>query len=174
MADWKKIIKSVAPTLAGVLGGPGASLAVKVLGEQFLGDENASLEDIEQAVLSAKPEDLAKLKEVEYNFKARMKELDVNVLELTTKDRQSARHLAINTSIYPQLALTLLFIGGYFALLIVIFSGYVELKDSVRDAANLLLGALSSGVPMILKFWYGESRNSEQMLERIYRSTPKE
>lgn len=174
MANWKNIIKSVAPTLAGVLGGPGASLAVKVIGEQFLGDENASIEDIEQAVLGAKPEDLAKLKDIEYNFKARMKELDINVLELTTKDRQHARDFAQKTSLKPQMILTLLFVGGYFGLLYLLFGGVVQLDPTVRDPANILLGALSAGIPMILKFWFGESPNADQVMERVYRSTPKD
>lgn len=174
MADWKKIIKSVAPTLAGVLGGPGASLAVKVIGEQFLNDKDASLEDIEQAVLSAKPEDLAKLKDIEYNFKARMKELDINILELTTKDRQHARNFAQATSLVPQMALTFLFIGGYFGLLYLLFGGTIKLDPTVRDPANILLGALSASIPKIMQFWFGESRNSEQMLEKVYRSTPKD
>ena len=174
MSDWKKIIKSVAPTLAGVLGGPGASLAVKILGEQFLGDENASTQDIEQAILSAKPEQLAKLKEIETNFKARMKELDVNILELTTRDRQDARAMASKTSLVPHSILTFLFVGGYFGLLYLLFSGTVQLDNSVRDAANILLGALSAGVPMILKFWFGESPNADQVMERVYRSTPKD
>ena len=120
------------------------------------------------------PAAASKLKEIEYNFKARMKELDINVLELTTKDRQHARDFSQKTSLVPQMTLTLLFVGGYFGLLYLLFGGVVTLDSTVRDPANILLGALSAGIPMILKFWFGESPNADQVMERVYRSTPKD
>lgn len=174
MADWKKIIKSVAPTLAGVLGGPGASLAVKVIGEQFLGDKDASLEDIEQAVLGAKPEDLAKLKEIEFNFKARMKELDVNVLELTTKDVQSARKSGDTIKHWPQILLGFFTVGGFFTLLALIITGAIQIPVEWEKFLYMMIGSLLTYVAMVYRYFYGGSQNDERNLDKIYRSIPKD
>ena len=54
-ADWKTIVKSIAPTIGTALGGPLAGTAVKVLGNILLGNEDAShtevayLQDVQSA-----------------------------------------------------------------------------------------------------------------------------
>lgn len=173
MSDWKKIVAGVAPTLATALGGPAAGIATKYIATHLLGDDKATDQEIEDAIYCATPEELARLKEIDNNFKLRMKEMDVDLHKVGAKDRQSAREMATNTTLYPQLILTLIFVGGFFALLFVIYSGFIKLDESLRDSANILLGIVAGGVPQILKFWFGGSPHDDRNLERIHRSTPR-
>ena len=53
MADWKNIVKQIAPTLGTLLGGPMAGTAVTALSKIFFsGDESKSEAEVSQAVLS--------------------------------------------------------------------------------------------------------------------------
>jgi len=166
--DWKKVLGGIAPTIATALGGPLAGTATKFLANELLGDENA---DIEAAMLTASPEQLAKVKEIEAQFKVKMKELDIDVYKLGVDDRKSARELA-KVNMWPQIILSFVFIKGYFALILMIFSGYLQLDDTVRDMANVLVGVLTAGIPMILRFWFGGSPNDDKHLDRIHNSKP--
>lgn len=62
------IVKNVAPAIAIALGGPAAGAAVKFLGDKFLGNPNASEEEITNAIAQATPADLIKLKELDQQF----------------------------------------------------------------------------------------------------------
>ena len=85
----KGLIGTLAPTIGQALGGPLGGAAAQTIAS-VLGckpDEKS----IEQAVQNASPEQLAEIKKAELGFKARMKELDVDVFELETDDIQNAR-----------------------------------------------------------------------------------
>lgn len=169
MSDWKKIISSVAPTLAKALGGPLAGTATKYLTSALLDGKDQDLEDV---ILSASPEKLAQIKEIEAKFKIDMKKLDIDIEALAVDDRKSARDLAAK-NMTPQVILSFLFIFGYFFIIWALFSGVISMPDQIRDAGNMLLGVLTSGIPMILRFWFGGSLHDQDHMNKIYRSTPK-
>ena len=167
--DWKKTLATVAPTLATAFGGPLAGLAANVAMEALGVD---SEDKLEAAVLSGDPQALFKLKEAEQNLKIKMRELGIEESKLAVDDRKSAREM-FRVNIWPQITLSVLFIGGYLALIFMIFSGQFALNDSIRDMANILLGVLTSGIPMILRFWFGGSPNDDEQMNKIYNSVPK-
>ena len=172
MKNWKSIVKAVAPTLATALGGPLAGMATKAISEGILGSEGATDSDLATAFLD--PDNLVKLKSIEKDFEVRMRELDIDIAALETKDRSSARELAKAKGIEPQVVLSSIFIGGFFVVLWVLFSGSVVLTDSMEKLAYLLLGVLSSGVTMVLKFWFGGSPHDAANMQNIYNSIPRE
>ena len=53
MKNWKEIVKSVAPAIGGALGGPLGALAVKKLGEHWLGKSDATEDDAMRRVSRA-------------------------------------------------------------------------------------------------------------------------
>ena len=67
--DWKSTLSAIAPTIATALGGPLAGAATKFLASELLGDESASIESIESAILNASPEQLASIKKLDNDFK---------------------------------------------------------------------------------------------------------
>ena len=84
----KGLVGSLAPTLGAALGGPVGGAAASMLAD-VLGCDPAP-QKIERALAQATPEQLAEIKKAELNFEARMKELEVDVFELETKDIQDA------------------------------------------------------------------------------------
>lgn len=157
---WKSVISNLAPTLAAALGGPLAGTATKFLADQLLGNKDASSGEIEAAILGATPDDLARLREIDNNFAIEMAKLDVDVFKIETEDRSNARDLA-KLNMRPQIILSVLFIGGYFSIIYVLFSGHVVIDASVKDMFNILLGVLTANVPTIMAFWFGSSHGSK-------------
>lgn len=171
MSDWKKIVGSVAPTIATALGGPLAGVATKFLAENLLGDSGKGVEDIEKYISGATPEQLVQMKQIEAQFKIEMKKADIDVQKLAVDDRKSAREL-FKINVWPQIILSSVFIVGYFGILWLLFGGTIVLDTSIRDMAGILLGVLTSGIPMILRFWFGGSPQDEAHMDRIYNSVP--
>jgi allophanate hydrolase subunit 2 len=90
--DWKKLLGSVAPTLASALGGPLAGLAVKEIGDA-LGIDKPTQEAVTARLQGATADDLLKVKQADQAFKERMAELGVDLARLEQADRSSAREL---------------------------------------------------------------------------------
>lgn len=170
MKDWKKVVGSIAPTIATALGGPLAGVATKFLADTVLG-KDASEEEIGDYIIGATPEQLAAIKKADQEFKAKMKELEIDVERLAVDDRKSAREL-FKVNIWPQIILSTLFLLGYFLLIGLLFSGVVALEEGMRDVANVLLGGVTIGVPLILRFWFGGSLHDNEHMDKIYHSTP--
>ena len=170
MKDWKKVVGSIAPTIATALGGPLAGVATKFLADTVLG-KDATEDELGEYIIGATPEQLASIKKADQDFKAKMRELDIDVERLAVDDRKSAREL-FKTNIWPQIVLSIVFVVGYFSLVGMLFSGVLELHDSMKDVANVLLGGITIGVPLILRFWFGGSLHDNEHMDRIYNSTP--
>lgn len=150
---WKAIIASVAPTLATALGGPLAGMAVKTIGDA-LGLDKATEESVSTALQGASPETLLALKQADQEFAAKMRDLDIKLEELETKDRDSARNLLIQTRARTPAVLswviviaTLALEGG------IIFTGLPEkLPDIVTGR---ILGSFDLALGIVLNFWLG-------------------
>ena len=159
--DWKGLLGGIAPTIATAIGGPFAGTAVKFLAGELLGDENATEEELALAIQGATPEQLAQIKKVDYDFKTKMRELGIREKELAYQDTASAREMATKTTLVPQIVLSALFIGGYFILVFILFSGQITIDDSIRDMSNILIGVLTGSFPSIMQFWFGSSHGSK-------------
>lgn len=162
--DWKSIVRSVAPAIAGAFGTPAAGIAVKFLADKFLGDPNAKEDDIAQAIQNASPEDLLKLKQLNQDFAQHMKELDLDFEKLAVQDRASARDL-FKVNVWPQIILSALFVIGYFVLIGVLI--HMVGKDGLTVNGQILgilttvLGVLTAAIPQIMQFWFGSSTGSK-------------
>lgn len=160
MGSWKDVLAQVAPTIATAFGGPMAGAATAWLGGKLLGKDGATQDDIAAAM--GNPDTLLKLKQLELDYQAHLKELGIKLEELDTSDRNSARQLAIARGIYPQVGISLLFLGGYFGLMAAIIAGWARIPAEYHDLAVTLIGVLTAGVPQVLNFWLGSSHGSQQ------------
>lgn len=158
-AKLKGILTGVAPTALAALSGPYAPLVFGVI-RAVMGKENASESDLEAAVLTAagNPETVVKLKEIEAQIKAAEAELGVKFEALAVGDRQDARLLARETTLWPQIVLSGIFIVGYFTILGLFFSSTFQVPMS--EAFMVMLGVLTAGVPAVMNFWLGSSSGS--------------
>lgn len=171
--DWRKTLATVAPAIATALGGPLAGVAVQMAGKAIGLSDGCTESDVEAAVLSGNPEVLVRLREVDAQFEKDMRALGVDLERIHAGDRASARKMAASTTIQPQVVLATIYVGGFVAILFVLFSGEIEIPQSMRDPAMLVLGALIAGNEQIRNFFFGSSSGSKEKnasIERIAKS----
>lgn len=154
--DIKKLIGTVAPTLAAALGGPLAGVAVGTIADA-LGLTDKSPEAIEAALINAKPEDLLKIKQAEFQFKLDMKKLELRPEELEVEDRASARamYAATKDGLLPWLAVGV--VGTFCLVTILMLFGQVRAEEVI---AGTLLGYLSAKAEQVLSFYFGSTKSS--------------
>jgi len=139
--DWKKIIGTVAPTIATAFGTPLAGMATSiVLGTLGIKEEK----EIEVALQN--PEALLKLKQAENDFALKMKELDIKLDEIIIKDKDSARQREIAVKDKTPSRLAYILIGGFLSvsLIQIVFVGYYpEIASKIPSEGWLLIGNIS-------------------------------
>jgi len=59
-----------------------------------------------------------------------------------------------------QIALSIIFLTGYFLMLGLFLEGKVLTPPEWRDQLSILLGVLTAGVMMVLQFWFSRTRDS--------------
>lgn len=165
--DWKKLVGTVAPTLATALGGPLAGIAVKTIATQVLGKPEASEAEVEAALAGADPQTLLKLKEIDAEFKQAMLNAGVKFEEIAAADRASARNREIVTGDHwtPRL------IAIGVLLLCIGLEGYVMVKGLPTGVSEVLvgriLGTLDSAALMVLAYYFGSSAGGRAKDETI-------
>ena len=151
----KGLVGQLAPTLGAALGGPVGGAAAGMLAEVLGCDPTP--QKLERALSQATPEQLAEIKKAELDFEVRMKELEVDVYALETKDTQHARESFKEDWTARVIAL----------LSIMLFGGYVLLvtiqPPSANDdgIVNLVLGYLGGVVSSVVSFYFGSSQQKK-------------
>lgn len=165
--DWKKVVGTVAPTLATALGGPLAGVAVKTIATQLLGKPDATEADVEAAVLGADPQTLIRLKEIDAEFKTTMINAGIKLEEIAAADRSSARQREISTgdSWTPRI------LAAFVVVITIILEGYVMLNglsSTVNEfVVGRILGTLDTATGMVLAYYFGSSVSSRSKDETI-------
>lgn len=156
------MLTGVAPSLAATLGGPMAGMAVTALESIFGLDAGTAKKDpaaLTEAVLGMSPDKAAEVRAADQDFAEKMKQLDIDVIALAAKDRDSARNMQIQTKDpTPRLIACAVFLG-YFSLLGLM--AFRPLPDANAAILQILIGALSAGVGAILQFYFGSSAGSQ-------------
>lgn len=165
----KAVIRAVAPTLGAALGGPLGGLAGNVIATA-LGSEDEKA--IEAALVKQNPETLLALRKAEQEFELKCKELELVPEKLATEDRMSARDMAKGTPMKPQMALSGVFVIGYFAIFWLLLIDDMELNVRQATMVNVLMGVLTAGVVKILDFWFGSTAGSTIKSHLLAQSKP--
>lgn len=154
------LLGQVAPTIATALGGPLAGVAVRTLSNALLGHENGSEAEVKQALEAASPEQLAQIKQIDADFKVRMKELDIDLERIAAGDRDSARKMQAATQDWVPRTLALLITVGFFGILVwMLMKG---MPQTGTEALLMMLGALGTAWTGVVNFYYGSSAGSKQ------------
>lgn len=153
------VLRNVAPTAVAALSGPMAPLAATVVRQVLGAGEDVDLDDAVLAA-AASPDTAVRLREIESAMQAQEQQLGIRFAELEVEDRKDARRLARETSLLPQLAITAIFVIGYFTILGLFFSSTLEVPMS--ESFIVMLGVLTAGMTQIMAFWFGSSRGSQQ------------
>ena len=158
--NWVDTLRTVAPVLASLVGGPLAGTAVSALSNLLLERPDAPQEEIAQAIANATPETLAKLKQLDNDFNVQMKQLDIDLERLHAEDRQSARRREAEVQDWVPRTLALLIFLGFFCVLIALV--FVEIPSRGEAPLNIMLGVLGGGITSILTYYYGSSAGSDK------------
>ncbi len=115
-------------------------------------------EDDLAAVTGATPDDLLKLKQADFEFKTKMKELDVDLERIASEDRSSARERekAVRDRI-PGLLSIFLTIGFFGVLACMLWRNP---PPGSKDVLNVMLGSLGTGWITMLAYYFGSSAGS--------------
>lgn len=172
--DYKDIIRTVAPWLAGTLGGPLAAMAVTAVSDA-LGLSDKTTDAIQQAISGAGPEQLLALKTADQAFALQMRALGFKQLAdleaLAAGDRDSARKMQVAApSIVPAL-LTCFVVGAFTATLILLLK--FDVPATNRDIVVYMIGQLSGGFTSALAFWLGTTRDSGRKTELLAQAPAK-
>lgn len=154
--DFKKILGTIAPTLATALLGPVGGLAVEVLGNA-LGIDQPTQEKIQDAFKSGQltGEQIVAVKQAETAFMIRCKELDIDLQKIAAGDRDSARKRETETQDWTPKIL---------AFVIVVTWGGVQwyllrnvIHEDMRELVMRVLGTLDAALMLVLSYYYGAS-----------------
>jgi hypothetical protein len=159
VADLKSIIRQVAPTLAGALGGPYAAAAVKAIAEKLLPGKDVPGETEIAAAIKADPDAMLKLTQAEQAFREKMAEFGVELDRIEAGDRASARAMQIATRDWVPGVLAMVFVAGFFALLYALTRVHVPAEN--REVLVAMVGTMGGAVMTILTFYFGSSRSSQ-------------
>jgi hypothetical protein len=155
--DWKSIVKTVAPVLGTALGGPMAGAATKFIADKFLGNPDASEQEIAQALSNSSPEQLIKLKEIDNTFALEMKRLDVDVYRLELQDKDSARKREMEVKDWtPAILAYGLSIGFFFVVWKLMSDG------AVTEADQIILTTISNLFLIALTYYFGSSNKDKR------------
>lgn len=163
--NWREITKTIAPTLSGVLPPPFnvlASVAVKtVLGMS----DKATDKDVEQALISASPEILQKLKEAENKFLTDMESLGVDLERISANDRDSARKREEEVKDKMPAILSVLIILCAFILFGFALSGKLLLTGQEGLMVGTIVGFAGGYVTQVMNYYFGSTTGSARKTE---------
>lgn len=156
----RNVVSTVAPLLGTALGGPLGGLAGGLISKALggSGDAAADPKQVEKLLLGQDPETLVKLKAVEADFAAKMKELDISEEKLTYDDRDSARKREIAVKDWIPGTMAVLVTSGFFSVLSYMMTHHIPVED--RDTLNLMLGSLGTAWISIISYYFGSSMSS--------------
>lgn len=158
--DW---LKAIAPTIATVLGGPLAGLAVEALGSA-LGVPAGAVKDIVQSG-NMTGDQIAAVKQAELALQAKLAELKIKADEIAVDNTKSAREMQVATrSKVPGVLATLVTVG-FFGILIGMMSG--QLKTTNSEALLIMLGALSAAWGGVVNYYFGSSVDSARKTDML-------
>ena len=168
--DWKSVVGTIAPTIAGAIGGPLAGVAVATIGKALGLSSDSSESDVSLAMQNLSSDQILALKKADIDFRA-------TLATLVVQDKASAREREIKAGgSVPELLAKgailffLLNILGAFAL--------IWFQVPVQDSGNYLLGACNTGSVALLKnvydYYFGSNIDALTRDNMIYNSTPTE
>jgi uncharacterized protein (DUF697 family) len=151
----KNVVGAVAPTLGTALGGPLGGAAASMIADA-LGCDNDE-KSINKALQSATPDELAMVKEADREFDAKMKELDVDLFALETKDKQDARsHFSKDWTAKLIGIVMVLFFCSYIGMITI-----MPPEQNSMELINLVLGYMGGLVSAVISFYFGASQKQD-------------
>jgi hypothetical protein len=131
----------------------------------LFGHEDASEQQVSEALSNASPDQLAAIKKIDADFKVQMKSLDIDLERIAAGDRDSARQMQRETKDWTPKALAFIITFGFFGALIYILM--FGIPKSGTEVILMMLGSLSTSWTGVTQFYYGSSLGSKQKTDAL-------
>lgn len=169
--QWVEVIRSVAPVLGTLLGGPLVGTGVKIIGEALLGRGDVDAGEIEALITKGlTPEQLIKIRDAEDDFKLKMREIDLRFEEVETLDRQGARDREMSLGHWASLGvhtLGVLIIGGFFVTVYWVLTRTAPVDSETALLVGSLVGYVSAKADQVVAYFFGSSWGSKQKTKEM-------
>lgn len=181
--DWKSIVGTVAPTIATALGGPLAGVAVASLATALGLSPDADENQVAECVQKATFDQLAELKKVDSDFKAKMAKLEVDLARIAANDRKDARQREIDSddSTTPKALAIINVIGNLLVSAAIFYAMALYMNGTLSDIKVpeflvALIGGVVSNIysssKQVMEYYFGSSSSSNSQNRLLYQSTP--
>lgn len=158
----ESILRTVAPTAATYLGTPLAGMAVKAVLDKFLGPEEAakaSPAKVEAVLTSMTPVQALELQKADQAFQKDMASLTVNMEQIASADRASARTREVNAKdSWTPRVLAGMSVLAYSACASFVFM--VPVPQDMQVIAGSVLGTLSGAMMVVFNYYFGSTAGS--------------
>jgi hypothetical protein len=131
----------------------------------LFGHEDASEEQVSEALSNATPDQLAAIKKIDADFKVQMKALDIDLERIAAGDRDSARQMQQNTKDSTPKILAYFITFGFFGALVWIL--VFGLPQTGTEVLLMMLGSLSTSWTGVMQFYYGSSLGSKAKTDAL-------
>lgn len=165
MTNWKEVIGAIAPTIATILGGPLAGMAVKAVSTAVLGRDDGTEEEIAAMVTGASPDVLARIKEADASLKTQLSQAGVRLEEIAGADRASARDREVKLQDPTTRRLAYIALIGFFIVLGAQLYFAVEsitINPELQRTLDITLGVLFAWVLAVKDYYFGSSVGSKE------------
>lgn len=178
-ADWKRLISGLAPMLGTALGGPLVGEAISAIGGALLGKPDATPAEVVEAASAGQlsTEQIVALKMAEQQFKATMKDKDIDLAKLNAAadaamvvDTADARRVFnTNDSVFV-LGVWILCVFAFLMFVVLLgcfllISGAVHAEATTLAVAAGIIGSVvgyaASNAQQVISFYYGSSKGSK-------------
>lgn len=168
--DFKQIIGSIAPTVATVLGGPLAGLAVDAIGKA-LGVEGATMTTVKDTLTKGQltGEQIVAMKNAENSLAIRLRELEIDIAKLDVADREGARKREFETKDNTNKILAYLIILSFILTVTGVLFGGMRAESVL---AGTLIGYLSAKAEQIVAYYFGSSKGSKEKTDLLAQAEP--
>jgi hypothetical protein len=158
MANWKDVVRNVAPALGTALLGPAAGVALRVVSTALLGKPDASEAEIEARIANWTPADELALKAAEQQFALALVDRVVALEAVDAGDRANARAREVAVKDWVPRVLALGVFGLFSAALILMH--YHTIPSENRETSMQLLEILKMSTVLVLGYYFGSSSGS--------------
>lgn len=156
----KRALRRTAPELARALGGPLAGAAVELVGRALVGREERDEAVLAEALMTAAPEELVRLRQAELDFRRSLLDAAAEAERIAAADRADARgrQRALADSLPGVLAITV--VAGFFAVVAVMLN--TDVPAGAETEFSIMLGALAAMAASVMNYYFGSSAGSRE------------
>jgi len=160
MSKLSQLLSEVAPTVASIVGGPFAVIAVKSIGAA-LGISEPTTEKIGAALESGlTPDQLVAVKQADADLQMKLAELGVETFRLEVSDHAGARHMQEETRSWTPPILATVITVGFLFIIVGLLTGSLKLWES--SGLTILLGGLAGSFSSVVGYYFGASHSNNK------------